>query len=334
MTEVESSGGDVVRHEQVLAAAHALASWAHARQSIWKSAPLPAAEPAESFTPPSELVTPELPVDAEQTLPVDSRALTARAAALAVGASILATGVARLARSAAALAARMAPSMGRAVARFAMAGVLIAVIAAVIVGGRRGFQYWQRASAARAVTAASERTEPVRAAAVEPTPRPVRRERHPSSPGTLAALELPKLPAGVDGWIKIVSPFKVTVSENGQPLWLYDDTAKLSSGAHQLRFENRQFGYESEQQIVVHPGGQTTVSVVPPPSRLTINAPSDSEVWIDGTAVGSAPIVDFSISLGMHDMVVKSSAGVERHFTLTVTPAPVMLNVDFSSGTN
>jgi hypothetical protein len=333
MSEVESSSGDIVRHEQVLAAARALASWAYARQAIWKSAPPAAAASAEPLIPASEPVIPELPFDLRQTPLADWHALIARSAGLAARASTLATWVARLASSVARPAASVAPSVGRAVVRFAMAGALIAVIAGAIGGGRRAFDYWQH-TPAKAAMATSETARPVKPAAVEAASGPRRLERHAPSAGTLASLELPKLPAGVDGWIKIVSPFTVTVFEHGQPLWLYDDTAKLSAGTHRLRFGNRQFGYESEQQIVVHPGGQTTVSVVPPPSTLTINAPSDSEVWIDGTAVASARVVDFPISLGMHDVVVKNSAGVERHFSLTVTPAPVMLNVDFSSGTN
>ncbi|HEY7789607.1 MAG TPA: PEGA domain-containing protein [Vicinamibacterales bacterium] len=69
-----------------------------------------------------------------------------------------------------------------------------------------------------------------------------------------------------EGWVQILCPFEVTVSENGQPLWLYDNTVKLPAGTHHLRFENQQMNYVSEQDVVVNPGGQTTVSIVPPPT--------------------------------------------------------------------
>jgi hypothetical protein len=339
MNEIESANRDSIRQEQVLAAARALASWAHARQAAWSGEPIPVHPPvslsqpavvAPESSPSDDFVTSGLTVDEEQPPVFDAGAMAARAAALAAWGSKGAAWAARLAQWTATGAWRLAPTAGRALVRFALAGALIAIIGSIIVGGRKGIAYWRRHPAAISAASAVVATADLPKRTAPPaTPRPARGESPESPARTLASLELPKLPARVDGWIKIVSPFKVTVSENGQPLWLYDDTARLSPGAHHLRFENQQLGYQSDQEVVVHPGGQTTVSVVPPPSTLTINAPSDSEVWIDGTAVGSAPLVNFSIALGMHDVLVKGPAGAERRLSLTVTPDPVVLTVQF-----
>ncbi len=133
------------------------------------------------------------------------------------------------------------------------------------------------------------------------------------------------------GWVKVFSPFEVTVAENGHVLTL-DDRSELmlSAGRHELEFTNRRLGYDEIQPVDVQPGGQATLSLVPQPSKITVNASVPSEVWIDGSLAGQTPLVDHPITLGTREVIVKSGTGDQRRFMLTVTVQPLSLTVDFS----
>jgi hypothetical protein len=50
---------------------------------------------------------------------------------------------------------------------------------------------------------------------------------------------------------------------------------------------------------------------------------------IDGVSVGRTPLVDYSVELGTHDVILKSPAG-DRRLSLAVTVKPVVLDVDLS----
>ncbi len=136
----------------------------------------------------------------------------------------------------------------------------------------------------------------------------------------------------VPGWVKVFTPFDLTIFDGDRPL-RPDDSGQvmLPAGTYHLRFENRRLGYRDVRQVVVQPGQQTTLSIVPPRSPLTVNASVASEVWVDGTLVGQTPLVNQPVDLGSRDVVVKSEAGDERRFTITVTARPTTLTVDFSS---
>ncbi|MGE5246228.1 MAG: PEGA domain-containing protein [Betaproteobacteria bacterium] len=136
----------------------------------------------------------------------------------------------------------------------------------------------------------------------------------------------------VAGWMKVFSPFEVTIAEGNRALRL-DDSGQvmLPAGQHDIRFENRQLGYREVRHVAIQPGQPTTLSLVPPQSKLTVQASVPSEVWIDGTAVGQTPLVDQPVDLGTREVVVKDTAGDQRTFTITVTTKPTTLNVDFSS---
>ena len=80
----------------------------------------------------------------------------------------------------------------------------------------------------------------------------------------------------------------------------------------------------------VQPGGATSLSVVPPRSALTVIATAPAEVWLDRVRVGQTPLVQLPVDLGTREVVVKSAAGDERRFTVTVTVQPATFNIDFS----
>ena len=132
------------------------------------------------------------------------------------------------------------------------------------------------------------------------------------------------------GWLHVSLPFEMQISEGTRRLQLDDrNQILLSSGAHDLQFENARFGYRERRRVEIKPGAIASIEIAPPPSRLTVNASLPAEVLIDGTRAGETPLAK-SIDVGTRVVVVKSITGAERRFTLTVTVNPVSLDVDFA----
>ena len=98
-----------------------------------------------------------------------------------------------------------------------------------------------------------------------------------------------------------------------------------------MQFRNRELGYLESRQVQVRPGEVTRVLIAPSPSTLTVSATAAAEVLIDGAHAGYTPLNNFPIRLGTREIVVRTAAGDERRFTLTVSATPVQLNVDFNA---
>jgi CheY-like chemotaxis protein len=132
------------------------------------------------------------------------------------------------------------------------------------------------------------------------------------------------------GWLKVFSPFDLTITEGTRALRLDDRyQVLLPAGPHELRFENRALGYQEMRRVDVQPGVTTPLSIVAPHSTLTLRTSAPAEVLIDGASVGQTPLVDLSVELGTRDVMLKSAAG-DRRFSVAVTVKPVVLDIDLS----
>jgi hypothetical protein len=132
------------------------------------------------------------------------------------------------------------------------------------------------------------------------------------------------------GWVTVYSPFEVVITEGGRVLRADDrNQVMLPPGTHELRLSNRALGYQAVRQVEVKPGESANVRVTPGPSSLTVTANEAAQVWVDGTRVGETPLNGTPVTLGTHEVVVKSTTGSERRFTVTIGVNPFTLNVDF-----
>lgn len=133
------------------------------------------------------------------------------------------------------------------------------------------------------------------------------------------------------GWVHVSSPIDLTISEGTQALRPDErNLIMLPPGSHALLVENRALAYREERQVNVTPGEMTRLALVPPPSSITVTASIAAEVTIDGERAGDTPLASHAVPLGTREVVVKAAGGAERRFTITVTTAPVRLDVDFS----
>jgi hypothetical protein len=133
------------------------------------------------------------------------------------------------------------------------------------------------------------------------------------------------------GWVAVSAAVDLTLSENGRTLKRDErGWAILSPGPHDIHLDNDQLGIHETRKVVVTPGDTTRLSLAPQTSTLSIAANEPAEVWIDGTSVGEAPIAEAQLTLGMHDVRVRSAAH-ERWLRVRVTLHPVQLNVDMTA---
>ena len=96
------------------------------------------------------------------------------------------------------------------------------------------------------------------------------------------------------GWIKVLAPFDITIAEGSKLLRLDDrDQVMLSAGPHDIRFENRAFGFSETRHIEVQPGVTTPLSLAAPYTTLTLTTSAPAELLIDGVNVGKTPLIEY-----------------------------------------
>ena len=132
------------------------------------------------------------------------------------------------------------------------------------------------------------------------------------------------------GWIKVLAPFDITITDGSKLLRLDDrDQVMLPAGPHDVRFENRAFGYVETRHVEVQPGVTTPMSLAAPYTTLTLTTSAPAELLIDGENVGKTPLIDYPVQIGTRDVLVKSAAG-NRRLSIPATVKPVVVEVDLS----
>jgi hypothetical protein len=132
------------------------------------------------------------------------------------------------------------------------------------------------------------------------------------------------------GSLAVFSPFEIDISEGARQIRL-DDRGRttLPAGPHKLRFQNRALGYDEVRTVDIKPGETGTLNLVPQ-TTISITSTEPAEVSIDGAPIGQTPVQSVKINLGTRIVTVRNAAGDERRFSVTATPKPVQLDVDFS----
>ena len=105
------------------------------------------------------------------------------------------------------------------------------------------------------------------------------------------------------GWLALFAPIELEVQAHGRVLQ-FDERHQtlLPSGRHDIVVVSRELGYRSSRVVDVKPGEVTRLSIEPPKTTLTVTAMAPAQVWLDGTHLGAAPLVDAPIDLGTHQL--------------------------------
>ena len=94
--------------------------------------------------------------------------------------------------------------------------------------------------------------------------------------------------------------------------------------------DNRTLGVHEVRRVVVTPGDTTRLSFAPHASTLSLTTNEPADIWIDGASFGQSPLVDQPITLGVHDVRVRSAVH-ERWLRVRATVQPVTVNVDLTA---
>jgi CheY-like chemotaxis protein len=134
------------------------------------------------------------------------------------------------------------------------------------------------------------------------------------------------------GWLALFAPIELEIQAHGRVLQ-FDERHQtlLPPGRHELVVVSRALGYRDSRVVDVRPGEVTRLSIEPPKTTLTVTATAPAQVWLDGTHIGAAPLVDVPIDLGTHQIVVRHPMAGEERRTIAATSAPVRVEVDFGS---
>jgi hypothetical protein len=139
-------------------------------------------------------------------------------------------------------------------------------------------------------------------------------------------------PTAAGGWIKFKAPFEMQVLEGGQLIGTTSsDRVMVPAGSHKLDLVNTSLDFRTTVAIQVSPGGTTNSVIAIPNGLLSANALPWAEVEVDGRALGTTPLANVSLPIGLHEIVWKHPQFGERRRTIVLTAAtPLRVGVDFS----
>ncbi|MCE9673487.1 PEGA domain-containing protein [Myxococcus stipitatus] len=140
----------------------------------------------------------------------------------------------------------------------------------------------------------------------------------PEDAGTLAVLPPVPFDAGTDagaperpqiltGLVDVTSDPRVDVSIPGTALGRTPLTATLPVGRHVLTLSNSMLGIQTSRTVTITANGRASLQVYLNKSYVTVRAPKDAIVTIDGRLVGAAPVEEQEIYEGNHQLLVIAS---------------------------
>jgi hypothetical protein len=84
-----------------------------------------------------------------------------------------------------------------------------------------------------------------------------------------------------------------------------EDEMTLPPGRHQLRLVNTRLGYQTDIAVDIRSSAVTTHTAVLPDGQVQVVAPPGSEIWIEGTLAGVAPLGAVTVPIGTRAIEVK-----------------------------
>jgi hypothetical protein len=138
-------------------------------------------------------------------------------------------------------------------------------------------------------------------------------------------------PVGSAGWLAIKTPIELQILEGGKLMGsTTSEHVMLAAGRHDLELVNDTFGFRTTIVAQVPAGKTLTPSVALPNGTLSINAAPWAEVWLDGKSVGTTPLANLQVPIGIHEVVWRHpQLGERRQSILVSTRSPVRIGMEF-----
>ena len=149
-----------------------------------------------------------------------------------------------------------------------------------------------------------------------------------SAPASASTVGAPAIPLAT-GSLQLVSPFVVSVSEQGAALGTSAAPIALTAGPHVLDLVSEELGYRATRAVDVRAGRVSRAELALPNGSVNINATPWAEVLVDGQRVGETPLGNVQFTIGSHEVRFRHPQLGEQVRTVVITTgAPGRLSVD------
>ena len=135
------------------------------------------------------------------------------------------------------------------------------------------------------------------------------------------------------GWIRVFGPFDLQVYDGKKMIGTTEqERIMMPAGRHELDFVNNQRGFRDTRIVELGPGATVPISIDKTEGTLRIDAPEGSEIFIDGTRVGEAPLGEQTVTLGVREVEVKHpTLGAKKVSARVTSAAPADVKVEFTT---
>ncbi|MEO5820496.1 MAG: PEGA domain-containing protein, partial [Vicinamibacteraceae bacterium] len=121
------------------------------------------------------------------------------------------------------------------------------------------------------------------------------------------------------GFITIQSPIVLRIVRNGDFVGTSEDSRlSLPIGHQVIGLENESVGFRDVRTVEVIAGKVTPVPVTLPKGEISVNARPWAEVFIDGARVGETPVSQYTLPVGIHEIVFRHPELGERRVSVVV----------------
>lgn len=132
------------------------------------------------------------------------------------------------------------------------------------------------------------------------------------------------------GWLTVQSPVDMDIMEGGRNLGSTRmERVMLPVGSHRIELVNPALEFAISRTIQIAAGRTANVAVALPSGRLSVNAVPWADVSLDGAAIGTTPLGELAIPIGVHELVFRHPQLGERRQTVTVkADTPARIGID------
>jgi hypothetical protein len=143
-------------------------------------------------------------------------------------------------------------------------------------------------------------------------------------------MPLPGTRAPAPGWLAVTAPLDLTLYEDGELVGTSKSARiMLPAGVHLMQLVAEGVGYKTTREVQVLAGKTVTIDVIPPKSRVDINALPWAQVLIDNQPVGDTPLSGVMVPIGRHVITFRHPELGERSVDCLVTlQGPARVSVD------
>jgi hypothetical protein len=217
-----------------------------------------------------------------------------------------------------------------------VAGVVMAAVAfyqlAQVLAARQGWNIGSLASSSSPAAQPSANAAPTGAQPnATPAPASISAPRSPATAGGSAPTASPAVPLGPPGWVVLDAHIDLQVFEGKQRIGSSRNSRlELPPGSHSLTLVNAECEIRQTLSVAVTSNQTMQLAVKLPSGSISLSALPWAQTWIDGVPVGTTPLANLSVPVGVHEIVWQHPTLGERRQSVTVKArTPVRIGVDY-----